>query len=131
MAVSIVILLYDALKKRTSVKKRKPKRFWIRKLIKESKSSGPLHMLTKEVEMLDQEYFSWFLRMSTNQCEHLFLIVHPELQFQRALLCEPTSPSERQNLPLRYLACGGSLQFFSFGFRISRIAIISNLADAC
>ena len=131
MTVSIVILLYDALKKRTSVKKRKPKRFWIRKLIKESKSSGLLHMLTKEVEMLDQEYFSWFLRMSPNRYEHLFSIVHPELQCQRTLLREPTSPSERQNFPLRYLACGGSLQFFSFGFSISRIAIISNLADAC
>ena len=39
MTVSIVILLDDALKKRISIKKRKSKRFWVRKLFKERKRS--------------------------------------------------------------------------------------------
>ena len=55
--VSIVILLDDALKKINSIKKRKSKRFWVRKLFTEKKSSGFFHVLTKELEMFDQEYF--------------------------------------------------------------------------
>ena len=56
MTVSIVILLDNALKKINSIKKRKSKRFWVRKLFKEKESSGFFHVLTKEPEMFDQEY---------------------------------------------------------------------------
>ena len=55
--VSIVIFLDDALKKRNSIKKKKSKRLWIRKLFKESKCSGFFHILTNKLEMFDRKYF--------------------------------------------------------------------------
>ena len=57
MTVSIVILLDDVLKKRNSMKERKSKSFWVHKLFKERKSSEFFHVLTKELEMFDREYF--------------------------------------------------------------------------
>ena len=131
MAVSIVILRDDGLKKRNSIKKRKSKTFWVRKLFKERKSSRFFHVLTKELEMFDQEYFLRFLRISPNRYEHMLSIVYPELQCQRTHFREPISPSERLTLTLRYLASGESQQSLSFAFRISCTALSNILADTC
>ena len=95
ITVSIAILLDHMLKKRNSKKKkRKSKRFWVRKLFKERKSAGFFHALTRELEILNREYFFRFLRMSPDRYKQLLSIVDPELQRQRTHLHEPMSPSK-------------------------------------
>ena len=131
LTISIAILYDDIYKKRNVTKKRKAKRFWVRKLYQERKSSGFFHVLTKELELFDREYFFRFMRMSPDRYEHLLSIVGPKLQRQKTHLREPISPSERLTLTLRYLASGESQQSLSFSFRISRTAISNILADTC
>ena len=131
LTISIAILYDDIYKKRNVTKKRKAKRFWVRKLYQERKSSGFFHVLTKELELFDREYFFRFMRMSPDWYEQLLSIVAPKLQRQKTHLREPISPSERLTLTLRYLASGESQQSLSFSFRISRTAISNILADTC
>ena len=121
MRISIVILLDDALKKRNSIKKKKPNRFWV---------LNCLIFLTKVLEMFDREYFCSIFK-NVPRYEHLLSIVGPELQCQRTHLREPISPSERLTPTLRYLASGELQQSLSFAFRNSRTAISNILAVVC
>ena len=95
ITVSIAILLdHNVEKEEFQKKKRKSKRFWVRKLFKERKSAGFFHALTRELEILNREYFFRFLRMSPDRYKQLLSIVDPELQRQRTHLHEPMSPSK-------------------------------------
>ena len=110
------------------IKKRRSKRFLVCKLFEERKSSEFFHVLTKELEMFDREYFSRLFRISPDRYLHLLSKVG---QRRRTHLREPISTSEHLCLTLPYLASGESQQSLSFAFRISCTAISNILADTC
>ena len=89
------------------------KRFWVRG---NHKNSGYFHVLTKEIELFDREYFCRFIRMSQDRYKHLLSIVGPRLQRQKTHLGKPISPNEHLTLTLRYLTSIESQHWISQHF---------------
>ena len=119
-------LHYIRLKK----KRKSKKRFCVRRIFADRKTKGELHMLVKELNLFDHEYFFKQFRMLPDRLEELFTLVGPKIlkcSMRREAIC----PRERLCVTLRYLATGDSRTTIATGYRISPTTVSRIINETC
>ena len=114
-----------------NMKKSKPRRFWVRDMLKRRQQYSQYHSLVKELELFDREYFFKYLRMSPERFEHLVKLVSPYIKKKECRSRKPLSPAERLVITLRFLATGDSQLSQAFNFRIGRSTACNVIKETC
>lgn len=93
MDVMMMLLLAASLKKLIQIKKRRPRRWWVRPVNQDRRKHGYFATLIKVMKEEDQDQFFTFTRMRLEQFQKLLKLVGPHIDKKktRDILC----PEER------------------------------------
>ena len=105
-------------KKRVKYKKN----LWIRQIFQEREEKSEYHVLVRELELYDHEYFFKMFRMSPEKFELVLSWVVPSIMkssLRRSVAC----PAERLCVTLRYLCTGDAQITLATCYRMSPAVI--------
>ena len=100
---------------------------WVRKLFKERQEKGEYHILIKDLQLFDAEYFFKTFRMTVAK----FAWVGPSIQKSYRLRVDVPSPAERLCVTLRYLASGDAQVSIALSYRISPTTVGRITRETC
>ena len=118
------------LKRRRSLQKYR-KRFWIRRIYQERNNKGEYHLLVKDLQLHDHEYFFRCFRMSPILFEQLLTLIGPVIQKATTKMREPIGVSERLCVCLRYLATGDAQVTIAASYRMSPSVVGRIVNETC
>ena len=90
------------LRRRQKRRKKYKKRFWIRRIYAERQQKGEFHLLVKELNMFDHEYFFQCFRMSPGLLDELLSWVGPHIK-------KKNNKHTRTDRPKRKVVCLSTL----------------------
>lgn len=108
------------------IKKRKPRRMWVKKWLEKRQSDGAYIKLLAELRYgndRDDTLFRNFLRMSSANFDELLAMVEPLIQKRDTNFHMAISAAERLTITLHYLATGNSFNSLQYLFRIPQCTI--------
>lgn len=117
-------LLESSDEKDESVQNRR--RVWTKDWMARRNQEGFCAKLLIELRAEEPELYRNFLRMNSEQFDHLLALVRPSIQKENTNMRESISPAERLVLTLRYLATGENFRSLQFLFRIP-VSTISSI----
>ncbi len=115
LAFFILVRLRMRLRKKSLKYK---KSIWIRKIFQEREEKSEYHLLVRELELFDKEYFFKMFRMSPQKFERLLSWIAPSI-LKSALRRSVASPAERLCVTLRYLCAGDAQITLATCYRMS------------
>ena len=104
---------------------------WVRKIFKERQEKGEYHILVKDLQLFDAEYFFKTFRMTVAKFEELLAWVGPSIQKSSRLRVDVPSPAERLCVTLRYLASGDAQVSIALSYRISPTTVGRIIRETC
>ena len=119
------------LRRRQKRRKKYKKRFWIRRIYAERQQKGEFHLLVKELNMFDHEYFFQCFRMSPGLLDKLLSWVGPHIKKKTTNIREPIGPKERLCVCLRFLVTGDAQTTIAASYRISPAVVGRIIGETC
>jgi hypothetical protein len=111
----ILLLLLRRHQKRLQ---RYKKRFWLRQIYDEREEKGEYHLVVKQLQLHDQEYFFKCFCMSPTTLEKLLSWIGPLLHKSITKMRDPIGPSERPRTCLHYLVTGDAQVTIAASYRM-------------
>ncbi|XP_049763612.1 uncharacterized protein LOC126092180 [Schistocerca cancellata] len=109
---------------------RRPKRVWVRNMLKGRECEGEFHTLYKELEEEESSFFKYF-RMPKQQFFYLLSKIQTRITKKNSRFRCPISPRQKLMVCLRYLATGDSLLTLSFSYRLGHSTVHNIVKEVC
>ena len=122
-----IILLFLLRRRQLRRKKRK---CLVRKIFSKIKSRGEYHLLIKELQLFDHEYFFKKFRMLPSKFEKLLSFVGHKIEKLESIW-EPIGAAERLCVILRFLVTGDAQTTIASSYQISPTSIGRIIKETC
>ena len=123
------LFILHAYRKRRMKSKRKPLRFWMRKLYEERNFKGEYSLLVHDLRLYDREMFFRYFRMTTETFEILLGLIAPIIEKKVTKMRNPISVDQRLLITLRYLTTGDAHTTIAANYRMRTVGRI--ISEAC
>lgn len=126
----LLLLLLRRRQQRRGKQEKYKKRFWIRKIFQQRQTKSEYHLLIKELQLYDHEYFFKQFRMLPSKFEELLSFVAPFIA-KSSLRRDAVSLEERLCITLRYLVTGDAKTTIASSYRVSPTTAGRIVSETC
>ena len=99
------------------------KSVWVRKIFEERTKNGEVHLLVRDLRLLDHQYFFRYFRMSPSTFEQHLLFIAPVIIKETTVMRGLIGPAERFAAKLLFLVTGDAQSNIVSSYRISPTSV--------